>query len=77
MTSPWWKGAVIYQVYVRSFFDSNGDGQGDLPGVLAKLDYIKSLGTWLPRTQSSVPAAQGPKVRPLWSAPSGTIRKTR
>ena len=40
-------------------------------------DYIKSLGIWLPRTQSSVPAAQGPKVRPLWSAPSGTIRKTR
>jgi alpha-glucosidase len=50
MTAPWWKGAVIYQVYVRSFFDSNGDGQGDLPGVLAKLDYIKSLGVdgvWL------------------------------
>ena len=47
---PWWRGAVIYQVYVRSFFDSNGDGQGDLPGVLAKLDYIKSLGVdgiWL------------------------------
>ena len=47
---PWWRGAVIYQVYVRSFFDSNGDGQGDLPGVLAKLDYIESLGVdaiWL------------------------------
>ena len=47
---PWWRGAVIYQIYVRSFFDSNGDGQGDLPGVLAKLDYIKALGVdaiWL------------------------------
>lgn len=47
---PWWRGAVIYQVYVRSFFDSNGDGQGDLPGVEAKLDYIASLGVdaiWL------------------------------
>jgi alpha-glucosidase len=47
---PWWKGAVLYHVYVRSFFDSNGDGQGDLPGVLAKLDYIESLGVdgiWL------------------------------
>ena len=47
---PWWRGAVIYQVYVRSFFDSNGDGQGDLPGVTAKLDYIAGLGVdaiWL------------------------------
>jgi alpha-glucosidase len=47
---PWWRGAVVYHVYVRSFFDSNGDGQGDLPGVMAKLDYIESLGVdavWL------------------------------
>lgn len=43
-SQPWWKGAVVYQVYIRSFFDTNGDGQGDLPGVLAKLDYIQSLG---------------------------------
>src|SRR5438876_1446350 len=51
MADPeWWRGAVVYQVYVRSFFDSNGDGQGDLPGVMAKLDYIASLGVdaiWL------------------------------
>jgi alpha-glucosidase len=50
MSRPWWRGAVVYHVYVRSFFDSNGDGQGDLPGVAAKLDYIKSLGVdavWL------------------------------
>lgn len=50
MTAPWWKGAVIYHVYVRSFFDSDGDGHGDLNGVRAKLDYIENLGVdaiWL------------------------------
>jgi glycosidase len=37
---PWWQGAVFYEVFVRSFFDSNGDGVGDLPGLIAKLDYL-------------------------------------
>src|SRR5918911_533508 len=41
---PWWRGAVIYQVYPRSFADSNGDGIGDLPGLVARLDHIASLG---------------------------------
>ncbi|WP_221892684.1 alpha-amylase family glycosyl hydrolase [Pontivivens nitratireducens] len=46
----WWRGAVFYQVYLRSFRDSNGDGIGDLRGVIEKLDYIQGLGVdgiWL------------------------------
>jgi alpha-glucosidase len=40
----WWRGATLYEVYVRSFRDSDGDGQGDLPGVIAGLDYLAALG---------------------------------
>ena len=46
----WWRDAVVYQVYVRSFADSNGDGHGDLPGLRAKLEYLEWLGVdvvWL------------------------------
>jgi alpha-glucosidase len=43
-TSNWWRGAVIYQIYPRSFLDTDGDGVGDLPGIVRKLDYIASLG---------------------------------
>ena len=41
---PWWKGAVIYQIYPRSFMDTNGDGVGDLPGITRRLDYVAALG---------------------------------
>lgn len=47
---PWWKNAVIYQIYPKSFQDSNGDGIGDLNGIIARLDYLQKLGidaVWL------------------------------
>jgi oligo-1,6-glucosidase len=50
MTRIWWKESVIYQIYPRSFKDSNGDGIGDLGGIISKLDYLKELGVdvlWL------------------------------
>ncbi|MBL4936541.1 alpha-glucosidase [Clostridium sp. YIM B02515] len=50
MNKKWWKEGVVYQIYPRSFKDSNGDGIGDIRGIIEKLDYIKNLGTniiWL------------------------------
>ena len=49
-STPWWRGAAIYQIYPRSFADTNGDGIGDLKGITAKLDYVANLGVdaiWL------------------------------
>ncbi|MGW7824922.1 glycoside hydrolase family 13 protein [Streptomyces puniciscabiei] len=43
-TAPWWRSAVIYQVYIRSFADANGDGVGDIAGIRSRLPYLKSLG---------------------------------
>ena len=43
-SDPWWKHAVIYEIYPRSFQDSNGDGMGDLNGITSRLDYLKDLG---------------------------------
>ena len=54
--SRWWHGAVLYQLYVRSWLDTNGDGYGDLGGVIARLDYLSWLGVdgiWLSPTMPS------------------------
>ena len=55
----WWKEAVVYQIYPRSFKDSDGDGVGDLKGIISKLDYIKSLGidvVWINLASTSSPS---------------------
>ncbi|MGV8853872.1 MAG: alpha-amylase family glycosyl hydrolase [Devosia sp.] len=60
--TEWWRGGVIYQVYPRSFQDSNGDGVGDLPGIIDRLDHIASLGVdciWLSPITKSPQADMG------------------
>jgi len=50
MIKKWWQKSVIYQIYPKSFFDSNGDGIGDLQGIIQKISYLKQLGVdviWL------------------------------
>ena len=50
MIKKWWRKSVIYQIYPKSFFDSNGDGIGDLQGIIQKISYLKQLGVdviWL------------------------------
>lgn len=60
MQKSWWQEAAVYQIYPRSFQDSNNDGIGDLQGIISRLDYIKNLGVdviWL------CPVYQSPKDR--------------
>ncbi|WP_343246556.1 alpha-glucosidase [Diplocloster hominis] len=66
----WWKDAVIYQIYPRSFQDSNGDGIGDLQGILRRLDYIQTLGAdviWLCPIYDSPNADNGYDIRDYYS----------
>lgn len=62
MTKKWWHDKVVYQIYPKSFYDSNGDGIGDIPGIISKLDYIRDLGAdmiWLSPCYCSPLADQG------------------
>ena len=62
ITEKWWKEAICYQIYPRSFYDSDGDGIGDLKGIIAKLDYLKDLGInmiWLSPINASPNADNG------------------
>ena len=62
MDNKWWKQAVIYQVYPRSFQDTNGDGIGDIPGIISRLDYLEDLGIdaiWLSPVYCSPQADNG------------------
>ena len=64
----WWRDAVIYQVYPRSFADGNGDGMGDLPGIRARLPYLRQLGVdavWLSPFYASPQADAGYDVERL------------
>jgi len=73
--TPWWREAVVYQIYPRSFLDTNGDGVGDLNGITAKLDYLEWLGVdclWLtpiypsPMADFSYDVANYTDVEPLF-----------
>ena len=62
MVKKWWNEKVAYQIYPKSFYDTNGDGIGDLRGVIEKLDYLKDLGVdiiWLSPCYRSPLADQG------------------
>ena len=82
-THEWWRSAVIYQIYPRSFADSDGDGYGDLPGVISKLPYLKELGVdavWLspfyrsPMADAGYDVADYRQVDPLFGATTDAHR---
>lgn len=62
----WWKKSVVYQIYPKSFNDSNGDGVGDIQGIIEKLDYLKELGVdviWLSPVYDSPQDDNGYDIR--------------
>ena len=76
--SLWYKNAIFYQIYPRSFYDSNGDGYGDFQGIMQKLDYVKSLGVdciWLMPTYQSPLKDDGYDISDFYSVyePFGSL----
>ena len=70
MTKKWWHDKVAYQIYPKSFYDSNGDGIGDIPGIIEKLDYLHDLGVdivWLSPCYKSPLADQGYDISDYYS----------
>ena len=76
---PWWQGAVIYEIYPRSFQDSNGDGIGDLNGITSRLDHLQKLGVdaiWLtpvypsPQVDFGYDIADYEAIDPAFGTPS-------
>lgn len=70
MNRKWWHDKVAYQIYPKSFYDSNGDGIGDIPGIIRKLDYLKDLGVdilWLSPCYQSPLADQGYDISDYYS----------
>ena len=70
MKKQWWHNKVAYQIYPKSFYDTNGDGIGDLPGIISKLDYLKELGVdiiWLSPIYVSPLADQGYDIADYYS----------
>lgn len=82
ITRPWWRDAVIYEVYPRSFSDANGDGDGDLRGIRERLAYLADLGVdgiWIapwypsPWSTAATTSATTPGSTPCsarWTTPS-------
>ncbi|MBO6133494.1 MAG: alpha-glucosidase [Lachnospiraceae bacterium] len=70
MDRKWWHDKVAYQIYPKSFYDSNGDGIGDIPGIISKLDYLKDLGVdiiWLSPIYKSPLADEGYDIADYYS----------
>lgn len=70
MNKKWWHDKVAYQIYPKSFYDSNGDGIGDIPGIISKLDYLQDLGVdilWLSPCYQSPLADQGYDISDYYS----------